>query len=546
MKLFPPHLIDFYKSGHIFQYPQGTEYVYSNFTPRSFRYASYVGDKPEGVVFFGLQGIIKWFLIDLWNQEFFSQPLDTVIEKYSSRMNKALGEGAVTVHHIKALHQLGYLPIHIKALPEGSLVNFKVPVLTIINTEPEFFWLTNYLETALSAELWKVSSNATIAYEYYKLIKKYAVETGAPLDFIRWQCHDFSARGMSGVYDASQSGTGHLLSFMGTDTVSAIDYLEEYYHGKETFIGGSVPATEHSVMTMDSPEDEVKTFKRLITKIYPKGIISIVSDTRDFFQVVTRYASFLKEDILNRQEDENGNCRVVFRPDSGDPVRILTGYTCYESEDPLEKINEKLLKIYKNKGIISFETVKINGRYYFLNGFTQRYGVELGEEVAEAEVKGAVQCLWDIFGGTENEAGFRFLNSKVGLIYGDSITLNIANEILERLKIKGFGSTNVLLGIGSFTYQLSTRDTYGWAMKATWAQVKGKGIDMFKDPKTDDGVKKSLKGLIRVEKTDSGFVAFDEQTSGQECEGCLESVFMNGTLLKDESLKTIRERLGAL
>lgn len=308
----------------------------------------------------------------------FKQPKDKVVAAYKRRMDSSLGEGAVPVDHIEALHDLGYLPLRIKALPEGSRVNMRVPVLTVINTDPRFFWLTNYIETVLSAELWKSCTTATIAYEYKRLLTQYAVKTGAPLDFVPVQGHDFSSRGMSGIYDAAQSGVGHLTSFIGTDSVASIDYAEEYYNATGV-IGVSVPATEHSVMCMGTEDSELETFKRLICQLYPSGVVSIVSDTWDFWRVITEFTVALKPEILARQPNALGLAKLVFRPDSGDPVKIICG-------DP-------------------------------------------DAEVGSRAYKGAVECLWEVFGGTTTDQGYKVLNERVGLIYGDSITLDRAQRI---------------------------------------------------------------------------------------------------------------------
>jgi len=486
MKIFPPHATDFYKSGHVFQYAKGTEYVYSNWTCRSDRWAHVLPNFDHKVVFFGLQGVCQWLLIDLWKREFFDRPKDEVVAYYKRRMDSSLGLGAVTVQHIADLHDLGYLPVRIKALPEGSRVDIRVPMFTIINTEPKFFWVTNYIETQLSAELWKAMTSATTAYEYRRLFDYYAEETGIDKSFVQWQGHDFSFRGMSGITDASQSGAGHLLSFTGTDSIAAIDYLENYYGGEE-LIGGSVPATEHSVMCMGGEGGEIETFRRLITEIYPSGIVSIVSDTWDFWQVLTEYTVTLKEEILAR------NGKVVFRPDSGDPVKIIVG-------DP-------------------------------------------DAPVGSPAYKGAVWCLWEIFGATITPTGYKTLDSHVGLIYGDSISLERAKTILKGLELKGFSSANIVFGVGSFTYQYVSRDTFGTAIKATWGQVNGEARELFKDPKTDNGIKKSACGLIRVEKENGHYVMHDHQTWEQEVQGLLATVFEDGKLIRFQTLADIRERL---
>lgn len=248
MKLDALSAIDFYKADHRRQYPEGTELVYSNFTPRSTRL--YKGDSKE-IVVFGLQGFCKWFLIDMWNETFFNQPKEKVVTRYRNRMNTSLGDGAIPMDHVEALHDLGYLPLEIKGLPEGSVVGEKVATVTVRNTVPEFYWLVNYIESVMSAELWKPSTVATISKEYKEILTRYAIETGAPLETIGIQCHDFSFRGMSGLHDSASAGAGHLLSFIGTDGVPSIDYLEEYYNAdpSKEVIGCSIPATEHSVMS---------------------------------------------------------------------------------------------------------------------------------------------------------------------------------------------------------------------------------------------------------------------------------------------------------
>lgn len=492
MKINPLNAIDFYKADHRRQYPIGTEYVYANFTPRSSRLAKMLPDFDNKVVFFGLQGFIKHFLIETWNEGFFNQPKAQVVTAYKRRMDSSLGEGAVPVDHIEALHDLGFLPLQIKAVPEGSRVNIRVPVLTLVNTDPNFFWLTNYIETVLSAELWKSCTTASIAYEYKRLLTQYAEKTGAPLDFIALQGHDFSSRGMSGVYDAAQSGVGHLTSFVGTDSVASIDYAEQYYNATGV-IGVSVPATEHSVMCMGTEDNELETFRRLICDLYPSGIVSIVSDTWDFWRVITEFTATLKTEILNRKPNALGLAKMVLRPDSGDPVKIICGDPDAAPDSPA--------------------------------------------------FKGAVQCLWDIFGGTETDQGFKVLHERVGLIYGDSITLDRAQAILAGLSAKGFASCNIVFGIGSYTYNYLTRDTFGFAVKATWGQVNGIGRELFKDPITDSGVKKSAKGLLRVEQTADGFMLYDQQTAEQEQQGALEVVFKNGKLFRECSLDEIRARL---
>jgi len=474
---------DGYKVDHRRQYPSQTTLVYSNWTPRKSRI-----EGVDKVVFFGLQYFIKKYLLDDFNNHFFKQPKAQVCKQYTRRINNYLGNNQVGIAHIEALHNLGYLPIVIKALPEGSDVPIRVPMLTIYNTKPEFFWLTNYFETLLSTTLWMPCNSATIAKQFRILLDFYAKETASDVDMVNWQGHDFSMRGMAGLEAAILSASGHLLSFTGTDTIPAIDFLEQYYNADADteIIGGSVAATEHSVMCMGTNEGEAETFKRLITEVYPKGIVSIVSDTWDLWKVLTQYLPSLKQEVLDR------NGKVVIRPDSGNPVDILCGHP---------------------KG-----------------------------ETLEAQ-KGVVELLWDIFGGTVNTKGYKELNPHIGAIYGDSITIDKAQQICERLKQKGFASTNVVLGLGSFTYQYNTRDTFGFAMKATYGEVNGEGREIYKNPITDDGTKTSAKGLLKVEFENGTYKLTDQVSWEEEQQGALREVFKDGVLLVEEKLKEIRERL---
>lgn len=482
MKINPCLLLDGYKTDHRRQYPKNTEVVYSNLTAR--------GSRIEGInstIFFGLQYFIKEYLIKQWNENFFNQPKEKVCGEFKEVLEQYCG--LTDYKHIEDLHDLGYLPIRIKAVPEGMEVPLRVPMFTIVNTLPEFFWLTNALETSISNILWMPITSATIANDYRKTFEKYAKETGANTDLIPWQGHDFSYRGLVGTEAACLVGSGHLTSFTGSDTVPTLPFLKEYYNA-DGLICGTVPATEHSVMCLGGNDDEIGTFKRLITEIYPNGIVSIVSDTWDFWKVVTEYLPTLKDEIMSRDG------KVVIRPDSGDPVEIICGRP-WDFKD-------------------------------FEGGSNHPV------------VKGLIECLWDTFGGTINDKGFKVLDPHIGAIYGDSITMDRQEQILSRLKEKGFSSENIVLGIGSFTYQYNTRDTFGMAVKATYGEVNGEPRNIFKDPKTDDGLKKSMKGLLKV---NEDFTVDQECDWSKESEGILQTVFEDGKLIKEFTLDEVRHNV---
>lgn len=556
--LNPALAADMYKVGHKAQYPVGITKLYSNFTPRSDKLAQkLIGTYVNQVVTAGIQGFVKSFLIEKFNRDFFNKPKEEVVAEYKAIADEALVTD-FDVSHITALHDLGYLPIKIKALPEGSLVPIKVPLFTVVNTHPDFAWLTNYIETVLSSDNWKATCTATTAWQYRKLLQDFAIKTGSPLDFVLWQGHDFSFRGQSGWYDAMTSSIGHQFSFFGTDTVPVIPYAKRYYGNKNTFVGGSVPASEHSVASCNIAviehqlkeqgflgdtklEAEKIFFKRYITEIYPTGVASYVSDTYNFWDVISVIAADAKEEILSRQVNALGLAKVVFRPDSGNPVDIICGYKIYD-EDVEGEIQ------YEDLDSEGFEVIKRNGKYYFIEFEYDRYddfitGYTLGKEIREAEALGAVRTLWNIFGGTVTSTGHKLLDSHVGLIYGDSITLSRAFDILNNLEQMNFASGNVVFGIGSYTYQYNTRDSYGMAMKATYAEVNGIPLELFKDPVTDSGTKKSAKGLLRVELENGKYKLYDQQTIEQETSGALRTIFEDGKLLIDEDLDTIRQRV---
>ncbi|MFF2531612.1 nicotinate phosphoribosyltransferase [Brevibacillus sp. NPDC058079] len=498
----PLLLCDFYKIAHRVQYPKGTQKVYSTWIPRSSRLNSI-----NKVVAFGIQSFAKEYLIDYFNVMFFDRPKEEVVYGYKEFIYFTLinpgnianlsedlleqGVQDVDSDHIAALHDLGYVPLKIKAVKEGTLVPIKVPVMTVVNTIDEFFWVTNYFETLFSNENWLPITDATIAFEYLKVFMKYADLTCDDRSAVPFQGHDFSMRGMASLGATMAGGAGHLLSFLGTDTIPAIMHLIRFYNAniRKEIVGTSVNATEHSVMCANG-RDEKAVINRLISEVHPSGIVSIVSDTWDFWHLVTHVYPSLKDQILVRDG------KVVIRPDSGNPVLILVG-------DP--------------------------------------------KADTEHERKGLIECLWEIFGGTVNSKGYKVLDSHIGAIYGDSITLERQLLILQGLMDKGFASSNVVLGIGSYTYQYNTRDTFGFAVKATHVVINGEEFQIYKDPKTDNGMKKSLKGMVAVVDKEGSIGYIDNLSIDEHAQyadvDLLEDVFVDGKLVRDQNLSEIRQIL---
>jgi nicotinamide phosphoribosyltransferase len=487
--------IDGYKMFHKNAYHPDTEQVVSNGTPRK----SYRKNIPKHVVALGMQYVIKEIFINQWNG-FFDQPKEKVIKRFTRRVNNYLGEkNVVGSKHMEALHDLGYLPIQVYALPEGSKVPYKVPTFQYWNTKPNdenFFWVTNYLETIISANYWPLSTSATTANQFRLLLEKYAKETGDET-FVPFQGHNFSARGCMGTEAAALVDMGHLTSFVGTDTVWGVDFAEEYYNANsdEELVGCSVSATEHSVVSSWGDKSEKEMMLHIITEVQPYGIVSLVSDTYDYWSFLN--VTLREEDVQRAILSREGHFvnKTVFRPDSGDNVLIIIG-----DPDAPEGSPERL---------------------------------------------GTVELLWDIFGGTVNDKGYKVLHEKVGAILGDGVTLEVAERICEGLKAKGFASTNLVLGIGSFTYQMVTRDTDGWACKATACVKNGELVEIYKDPKTDtSGMKKSAKGLLAVYKDLEGEFYLKDQATWDDVLNCeFVEVFNNGKIIREWTLAEIRERV---
>lgn len=473
-------------------YPEGTEVVYSTWTPRTSRVKGV-----DYVINFGTQAFVKEFLMGIFRENFFNRPKAEVIEEYKFVISESLGDANPYTKHLEELWDLGYMPLSIKALPEGTKVPMRVPTMTVCNTDKRFFWLTNNIETLISCESWQAATSCTLAVEYKKMMDAAAAETAPEMAwFTALQGHDFSMRGMSSLRSAILSGMGHLAAgFKGTDTIPAIPAVRHYYGADITKgqVGTSVPATEHSIQCAYG--DDMEYLRRMLSVVHPDGVVSIVSDGYDFWDVMGRILPALKPEIMARKGSPIVD-KVVIRPDSGDPVLIVCG-------DP-------------------------------------------DATPGSLEYKGAVEVLWDIFGGTESSTGYKLLDSHIGLIYGDAITLTRAKEIFERLKSKGFASTNVVLGIGSYTYQYNTRDTFGFAMKSTLCVINGVEKQIFKNPKTDDGTKKSQKGRVVVLKQGNSYTFADGFGLNDVVPGDqLVEIFRDGKLLVDQNFADIRARVAA-
>ena len=290
---------DSYKVSMFKQYPAGTTGVYSYIESRGGRY--------DRTVFFGLQAFIKEYLLEPISQADIDIA-DEILTAHGEPFNRAGWQYILDKHN-------GFLPVVIRAVPEGTVVPTKHVLATIENTDPECFWLTTWLETALLRAIWYPTTVATQSRAIKELILDYLEKTGDPTT-IDFKLHDFGARGVSSMESSGIGGAAHLVNFMGTDTITGVLYAREYYNAG--IAGFSIPAAEHSTITSWGREGEVNAYRNMLNQFAkPGSIVAIVSDSYDVFNA----ASKLWGEELRQQVIESG-ATVVIRPDSGDPVTV--------------------------------------------------------------------------------------------------------------------------------------------------------------------------------------------------------------------------------
>ncbi len=592
---------DVYKEFHVHAGHDDITETYGNYTNRHGKLSNIpcgiLGDK---VNFIGLQHFMLDSLIDEWNVGFFQRPKAEVCAAHA-RILSAMLFYTVDVTYLEELHDLGYLPLEIKALEEGTLVPYGVPTFTTRNTHPQFEFLTLMIETVASCENWPMSTAATTSTAYQKQMKDAMLLSGMDMSLLPFMIHDFSNRGIFGKVAAAMSGFSHLCSgSVGTDTISAVPFAEKFYGANvdTELVGASVNATEHSVtcgalaayvkelsikgesrgftlanlasrLGYDFIDTEARYlvaaeflyYHYLMIDVAPEGILAVVADTNDFWTTVNRVIPALKEFILAR------NGKLVIRPDSGDPVDILCGLeipTILLNEAPTLQIAadqhfETMVDVVREEtdhgemGECELEGhFRYEGSVYLVKGqiewnrhdkqyyYVDEYWVDGYEEVQLTVVqKGLVECLWDTFGGTVTDKGFIMLNDHIGAIYGDAITLARQKEINRRLMDKLF-APQVVLGVGSYSFQFVTRDTHGSAMKATNIVLDGVDTPIAKDPKTD-AKKKSARGFLKVDRDAHGELYCIQNVTRAEADtGLLKTVFLNGKITRFTTLAKIR------
>ena len=507
---------DVYKAGHRSMLPAGSILMSSNLTPRSGKWSNSPDSK--GVISIGQQMTVRKLKED-WDNNFFKRPISEIDQFGKDITDMLMLKEPFNVSHFKELHQLGYLPIEIKSITEGEFIPYKVPMFTIVNTIPlngcVFDWIVNYLETILSSESWAAPTSASLALAFKRAGKQAIMKTDPEnIWFLDYKYHDFSMRGMNGKSAIMNSSLGFASVSRGSDTLPLIPLARKYYDETEVCIN-SVIASEHAIMCTltgfylknndgkwsNVGDFEYETFVYLLKK-FPSGVLSLVMDTWDIWRAIQVYCKNAKDLILSRDG------KLVIRPDSGGPADIICG-------------------------------------------LNHQFGYSGSESIAEN--KGVVELLWDIFGGEITSTGYKRLNSHIGAIYGDSITLIRSIDIDNRLIEKGFATTNVVLGVGSYSLQCVSRDVHGFAQKATYVEIEIEkqkvGIEIFKDPITSDGVKKSAKGLIVVYRDENGVLYHKDQATWDEVNSDnneLKTIFKNGVFYNQTTLTEIRKRINNL
>ena len=487
-------LTDFYKICHRSLFNPDTRQLVSYWTPRKSRL-----DYLDYTVMFWLQATVKKYLVDHFNVTFFARSWEEVraeyVEYVAATFYQDIAEGEIEA--FKKVYDLGYLPVEIRAVPEGTRVPIGVPCMEIRATEDFAFWLPQYLETLLSCNLWPAMTAAAIADANRRELESWYVRTVEDGADVASGAGNFSMRGMMGCDAAVMVDAGHLLSFRSTATVPTAWALKCFYNADFNVARG-VPSTEHSIPESWGKDRELDYYRHVL-KERPYGPLSIVSDTWDLEHVVTEFLPVLKPDIMARDG------KVVIRPDSGDPADIICGV---QADAHPERVTGGPLD------------------------------------------RGCIELLWDVFGGTVNSKGYKILDKHIGLIYGDAITHDRLREICSRLEAKGFAANNVIFGFGSFTYQYVTRDSLGFALKVTHGVIGDTEKFMFKDPKTDRGAhsagKKSQRGMCVVYHGEDGKLMYDDGHTMTEADApgnLLRPMFRNGELLIDDSFDDIRNRL---
>lgn len=568
---------DFYKQGHPDFYPDGQNYLFTCGTPRMSRLTGI-----NEMVVWGIQAYCMDYLIERFNDTFFKKDKAKAVREVVEFLSETFDCSSFNPQRIADIHDLGYLPVRVWAIPEGTVIPIinqkenpgvvQVPFMAIESTHPKFAWVAEFLESITSCQTWYPMVIATITKKGYRdTVDKHWAKSvvGQPA---HTAISEFGFRGAEGSEGAIMASSAFLTCFDKTATCPAIQYVKDYYGKGMTYkqIGTGMSSTEHSTMcsnyAVDGNED---TFMlKLFSKIAPNGNLSCVCDSYDYWARIKemgREGSPIKAAIMAR----NG-CLFV-RGDSGNPLHIICGTKRFVTIKDTDTVNTGVNirnEIEKAGGEVYIKYVSVNTdstckvneykRMVLKNG-----NIEVYDYTPTSEELGTVGSLFDSFGGVINSKGYIVLNEKVRAIYGDSITPYLADQIYNWEEDSGFAANNVALGAGSFSMQAweerdkngnrilkpHTRDTFGIAFKATYCEVKNEGHLVYKQPKTDSGnFKKSQRGMVVVLRDENGKLYAKDHLTREEfydmkSENVMRPIFEDGKMLVEDSMADIRERL---
>lgn len=451
---------DSYKASHFLQYPPNTT--------RAFFYLESRGSERDytKTVFFGLQYILKRYFVEKFTQDMVEEARE-VITAHGLPFNYAGWTRLVEKHG-------GKLPLRVRAVAEGSVVPTRNVLMTVETTDDEFFWLASWFETQL-VRIWYPITVSTQSYYIKRDVYRFLQETADDADAeIGFKVHDFGARGVSSRETAAIGGAAHLVNFMGTDTMAALLLHRDFYNSP--IAGFSIPAAEHSTITSWGRENEMEAYRNMLKQFAkPDSLVAIVSDSWNIYNAVEKiWGEGLKQEVVD------SGATVVIRPDSGEPVEVVSR---------------------------------------------------------------VAQILGEKFGFTVNSKGFKVLKN-VRIIQGDGVNQDSIKAILQRLKDEGFSASNVAFGIGGSLLQKINRDTMKFAYKCSAIVADGKLIEVYKEPITDAGKnsKRGRLDLIQDENCEFKTVKLDDTETVSAENSQMRTVFVNGRILIDDSLDEIRMR----
>ncbi len=446
---------DSYKTSHYKQYPPGTKIVSSYIESRG-------GDHPR-VLFFGLQMFIEQYLMQPISQTDIEEAED-IITMHGLPFNRAGWQYILDKHD-------GYLPLEIQALKEGSFFPFRNVLVQVKNTDPECFWLTSYIETALLRAVWYPTTVATRSHYIYQNIKKYMLLTADNLDGLPFKLHDFGARGVSSLETSSIGGLAHLVNFMGSDSMSSLVYGRRFYD--IDMAGFSIPAAEHSTITSWGRDHEKDAYENMIDEFASEGkLVAVVSDSYNLWHALEQiWGEELKQKVI----DSGGT--IVIRPDSGNPIEIVT---------------ETIIK------------------------------------------------LMEKFGHSINSKGYKLLPPYIRVIQGDGVSAKVIGEILQHLYELKISADNLAFGMGAELVQKVDRDNFQFAMKVSAALINDTWYDVYKDPITDHH-KQSKRGRFAVVASGKNSCITISEKSLNGKQNLLEPVYLNGKMLRRQTFEEIRK-----